>query len=149
MKYEIRYNTTKLNNCIREVFMELENHQIQKDLEFIVDKQLEQTKQNLMDSMKEYLEKGQIKIQDCISIDRIEGEIAVSELSNGEMLNIPLDKFKDTIESGDVVNVQLIYQEGSIQKVVIQDKNEEEKARRLEIIRQKTEKIKQKHQNES
>lgn len=149
MKYEIRYNTTKLNNCIREVFMELENHQIQKDLEFIVDKQLEQTKQNLMDSMKEYLEKGQIKIQDCISIDRIEGEIAVSELSNGEMLNIPLDKFKDTIESGDVVNVQLIYQEGSIQKVVIQDKNEEEKARRLEIIKQKMKKIKQNHQNES
>lgn len=149
MKYEIRYNTTKLNNCIREVFMELENHQIQKDLEFIVDKQLEQTKQNLMDSMKEYLEKGQIKIQDCISIDRIEGEIAVSELSNGEMLNIPLDKFKDTIESGDVVNVQLIYQEGSIQKVVIQEKNEEEKARRLEIIKQKMEKIKQNHQNES
>lgn len=149
MKYEIRYNTTKLNNCIREVFMELENHQIQKDLKFIVDKQLEQTKQNLMDSMKEYLEKGQIKIQDCISIDRIEGEIAVSELSNGEMLNIPLDKFKDTIESGDVVNVQLIYQEGSIQKVVIQDKNEEEKARRLEIIKQKMEKIKQNHQNES
>lgn len=145
MKYEIRYNTTKLNNCIREVFMELENHQIQKDLKFIVDKQLEQTKQNLMDSMKEYLEKGQIKIQDCISIDRIEGEIAVSELSNGEMLNIPLDKFKDTIESGDVVNVQLIYQEGSIQKVVIQDKNEEEKARRLEIIKQKMEKIKQNH----
>ena len=75
--------------------MELDNNQIKKDLEFIVDKNMDEAKENLMQSMQEYLENGKIKIQDCVSIDRIEGEIAVSELSNGQMLDIPINKFKE------------------------------------------------------
>lgn len=78
------------------------------------------------------------------SIDRFEGDIAVCELENGEMIDILKDKFQYEVEAGDVINVEVFYEEGKILDVIVHEKNEEEKQRRLQIIKEKLERLKRK-----
>ena len=76
-----------------------------------------------------------------LSIDRFEGNIAVCELENGEMINISKEKFPYSIIEGDVINVEVIYNGTQISDVKIYEKNEQEKQRRQQIIREKMSKI--------
>lgn len=79
-----------------------------------------------------------------MSIDRFEGEYAVCELENGRMINIEKSKFTYPITEGDIINIELEYANGDISNIKIYEKNEEEKQRRLEIIRKRLKRIKKK-----
>lgn len=79
-----------------------------------------------------------------ISIDRFEGEYAVCELENGRMINIEKNKFLYPVEEGDIINIELEYVNGDISNIRIYGKNEEEKQRRLQIIRNRLKRIKRK-----
>ena len=66
----------------------------------------------LTNSLQKFLEKGEIRMQDLASIDRIEGEYAVCELSDGNMVDIPLKDFKEIVSEGDIFDLEIIYKEG-------------------------------------
>ena len=76
-----------------------------------------------------------------LSIDRFEDNIAVCELESGEMVNIARDRFPYSVTTGDIINVEVIYNGTQISDVKIFDKNEQEKQRRQQIIREKMSKI--------
>ncbi len=76
-----------------------------------------------------------------LSIDRFEGNLAVCELDNGEMVNVSRDKFPYSVSEGDIINVEVSYSGTQISDVKIYDKNEQEKQRRQQIIREKMSKI--------
>ncbi len=61
----------------------------------------------------------EIEIGDIGAIDSIEDEIVRCEILNGEMLDIPIERFKEEIEEGDIVNLKLTYQKGSLIKTEI------------------------------
>ena len=79
-----------------------------------------------------------------ISIDRFEGEYVVCELDDGKIINIEKSKFIYPIEEGDIINIELEYVNGEISNVKIYGKNEQEKQRRLQIIRNRLKRIKRK-----
>lgn len=66
----------------------------------------------LTKSLQKFLEKGEVRMQDLVSIDRIEGNYAVCELSDGNMIDIPLKDFKEIVSEGDIFDLEVIYKEG-------------------------------------
>lgn len=78
------------------------------------------------------------------SIDRFEGDYVVCELENGDMIDIPKNKFQYEVEEGEIINVEVICKEGKIADVIVYEKNEEEKQRRLQIIKEKLNRLKRK-----
>lgn len=78
------------------------------------------------------------------SIDRFEGDYAVCELENGQMIDILKSKFNYDINEGDIINIEIIYELGEISDIIVHDKNEEEKQRRLKAIKEKLKKINRK-----
>lgn len=76
-----------------------------------------------------------------IVIDRFEEEYAVCELEDGNMINIEKNKFQFPISAGDVINVEIVYDENGKKDVIIYEKNEEEKQRRQQIIQEKMRRI--------
>ncbi len=95
----------------------------------------------LTNSLKEFLEKGEIKMQDLASIDRIEGDYAVCELSDGNIVDIPLKDFKEKVSEGDIFDLEVIYKEGC--KIYnVKEKNVNEMNLRRKKILEKLNKIK-------
>lgn len=79
-----------------------------------------------------------------VSIDRFEGNYAVCELENGQMIDILKSKFNYDVNEGDIINIEIVYELGKISDIIVHDKNEEEKQRRLKAIKEKLKKIKRK-----
>ena len=97
----------------------------------------------LTNSLQKFLEKGEIRMQDLASIDRIEGEYAVCELSDGNMVDIPLKDFKEIVSEGDIFDLEIIYKEGC--KIYnVKGKNVNEMNLRREKILDKLNKIQNK-----
>lgn len=97
----------------------------------------------LTNSLKEFLEKGEIRMQDLASIDRIEGDYAVCELLDGNMVDIPLKNFKEKVSEGDIFDLEVIYKDGC--KIYnVKEKNVNEMNLRREKILEKLNKIKNK-----
>lgn len=98
---------------------------------------------SLTNSLQKFLEKGEIRMQDLASIDRIEGEYAVCELSDGNMVDIPLKDFKEIVSEGDIFDLEIIYKEGC--KIYnVKGKNVNEMNLRREKILEKLNKIQNK-----
>lgn len=97
----------------------------------------------LINSLQKFFEKGEIRMQDLASIDRIEGEYAVCELSDGNMVDIPLKDFKEIVSEGDIFDLEIIYKEGC--KIYnVKGKNVNEMNLRREKILEKLNKIQNK-----
>lgn len=97
----------------------------------------------LTNSLQKFLEKGEIRMKDLASIDRIEGEYAVCELSDGNMVDIPLKDFKEIVSEGDIFDLEIIYKEGC--KIYnVKEKNVNEMNLRREKILEKLNKIQNK-----
>ena len=97
----------------------------------------------LTNSLQKFLEKGEIRMKDLSSIDRIEGEYAVCELSDGNMVDIPLKDFKEIVSEGDIFDLEIIYKEGC--KIYnVKGKNVNEMNLRREKILEKLNKIQNK-----
>lgn len=97
----------------------------------------------LTNSLQKFLEKGEIRMQDLASIDRIEEEYAVCELSDGNMVDIPLKDFKEIVSEGDIFDLEIIYKEGC--KIYnVKGKNVNEMNLRREKILEKLNKIQNK-----
>mgnify|MGYP004628593963 FL=1 len=97
----------------------------------------------LTNSLQKFLERGEIRMQDLASIDRIEGEYAVCELSDGNMVDIPLKDFKEIVSEGDIFDLEIIYKEGC--KIYnVKGKNVNEMNLRREKILEKLNKIQNK-----
>ncbi len=97
----------------------------------------------LTNSLQKFLEKGEIRMKDLASIDRIEGEYAVCELSDGNMVDIPLKDFKEIVSEGDIFDLEIIYKEGC--KIYnVKGKNVNEMNLRREKILEKLNKIQNK-----
>lgn len=80
-------------------------------------------------------------MKDTIAIDRIENGYAVCELSNGEMVDIPIEKFKENPLEGDIFNVEVELLNG-ITNYNILEKNILEMENRRKIILEKLRRIK-------
>ena len=85
--------------------------------------------------------KEEIKMKDLATVDRIEGEYAVCELLNGDMVDIPLKQFKEIPLEGDIFNLEIISRDGVI-NYSIQDKNIEEMENRRRKILEKINRLK-------
>lgn len=97
----------------------------------------------LTKSLQKFLEKGEVRMQDLVSIDRIEGNYAVCELSDGNMVDIPLKDFKEIVSEGDIFDLEIIYKEGC--KIYnVKGKNVNEMNLRREKILEKLNKIQNK-----
>lgn len=82
-------------------------------------------------------------MKDIATVDRIEGEYAVCELLDGNMVDIPLKQFKEIPSEGDIFNIEIIA--NNEKKIyIIYDKNTEEMERRRKIILEKINRIKNK-----
>lgn len=135
--------------------MDLEE-KLQQDIENIVSATedisrhiQEKIKENFVESMEQYMKTNEVTIKDIASIDRIEeNEFAVCELLDGKMVDIPLKQFQYTVKTGDVINIEITYKDGEINKIEVKDKNEEERQRRIQLIQEKIQKLKEKNNME-
>ena len=121
----------------------LENNQ---QLDNYIENKVKETLIEALENHVENLKKGEVQkeitIKDYMSIDRIEGDIAVCELSDGTILDINKNEFKFNIAEGDIIKVELKYKEGKQTEYKILEKDEEEKLRRIQAVKQKMDKIK-------
>lgn len=104
----------------------------------------EKIMRNFLESARRCLEmdlKEEIKMNDLATVDRIEGEYAVCELLSGEMVDIPLEKFKEIPQEGDIFNLEIISTEGII-NYNVQNKNIEEMENRRRMILEKINRLK-------
>lgn len=108
------------------------------------DKTEEKMRENFLESARKYLEsdlKEEIRMKDFATVDRIEGEYAVCEILNGEMVDIPLKQFKQKPNEGDIFNIEVISANGAM-NYIIQDKNIEEMEKRRKAILEKINRVK-------
>ena len=97
---------------------------------------------NFLNATKRYLNiREEIKMEDMATIDRIEGEYAVCELLNGDMVDIPLKQFKQRPSEGDIFNLEIISNNDRIHYDV-KEKNIEEMEKRRRIILEKINRLK-------
>ena len=118
------------------------NEQLDNYIENKVKETLIESLENYVENLKNNDKQKEITIKDYMSIDRIEGDIAVCELSDGTMLNINKNEFKFNIAEGDIIKVELKYEEGKQKEYKILEKDEEEKLRRMQAVKEKMDKIK-------
>lgn len=102
---------------------------------------LEELKNNLMKSIKNYLLKEEIEMRDIATIDRIEGEYAVCELLDGNMIDIPIQKFNEKISEGDVFDLEINVRNGR-KDIIVGKKNLQEMELRRKAILEKLNRIK-------
>ena len=98
--------------------------------------------QEYVDQIKERVNEQEIKLKEHIAIDRIEENIAVCELADGGMIEIPKEKFPYQIKQGDIVKVEFCYKDGSQTSINILEKDDEEKQRRIQVVKEKMNKMK-------
>lgn len=98
--------------------------------------------QEYVDQIKEKVNGQEIKLKEHIAIDRIEENIAVCELADGGMIEIPKENFPYQIKQGDIVKVEFHYKDGSQTSMNILEKDDEEKQRRIQLVREKMNKMK-------
>ena len=126
------------------------DEKLQQDIENIVNATedmsrhiQEKIKENFVEAMEQYVQTNEVTIKDIAAIDRIEeNKFAVCELLDGKMVDIPLEKFKYDVTSGDVINIEVTYKNGEINKIEVKEKNEEERQRRIKILQEKLDKLK-------
>ena len=80
-------------------------------------------------------------MKEIATIDRIEGEYAVCELLDGNMVDIPLKQFKERPSEGDIFNIETILDNGNV-IYNIYEKNLIEMETRRRIILEKINRIK-------
>lgn len=98
---------------------------------------------NFLDAIKTYRMGDEILMKDLATIDRIEGEYAVCELLDGNMVDIPIKDFKEKVVEGDIFDVELKSEEGKV-NYIIRGKNIEQMEIRRKKILEKLNKIKNK-----
>lgn len=98
--------------------------------------------QNYVESLKENINQQEIKLVEHMAIDRITEKIAVCELADGSMIEIPKKEFPYEITSGDIVKVEFSYKQGRQSAMKILEKDEEEKLKRIQAVKEKMNQIK-------
>lgn len=127
--------------------MELENNvnenkrNLQEYIEKRAKENLIESLQNYVDQVKKNINETQIKLQEDITIDRIEDNIVICELSDGTMLDIPKERFPYEVKEQDVIKVEFIYDQGRQVNLQILEKDEEERLRRIQIMQEKMRQI--------
>lgn len=106
-------------------------------------------KENFIESLQEYVEQikekvnqPEIKLKEYIAIDRMEENVAICELSDGSMIDILKERFPYEIKQGDIIKVEFCYEEGKQISMNILEKDDEEKLRRIQLVKEKMNKIK-------
>lgn len=79
----------------------------------------------------------EINMLETAIVDRIENNIAICELSDKTMLNIPLNKFNFEVSETDIVKLNLEYKNGKISNISVISKDDIEKETRQKIINDK------------
>lgn len=122
--------------------MNLKNNNILNNNKSISDNE----KNNFIESLKKFLDsdKNKIEILETGTIDRIEEDIAICEISDKQFIDIPLNKFNYSIQEKDVINLNLTYENGKVINIEVLDKNGSEKESREEIISEKFNKLRKK-----
>ena len=106
-------------------------------------------KENFIESLQEYVDQikdkvnqPEIKLKEHIAIDRIEENIAVCELSDGSMIEISKQKFPYEVKQGDIIKIEFFYSDGKQTSINILGKDEAEKLRRIQLVKEKMNNIK-------
>lgn len=102
------------------------------------------TKNDFLQSLENFLSKDgkEIEMIETATIDRIESDFAVCELSDKSFVNVPLDKFDFEINASDIVKLNLQYENGKISDISVISKDDDEKQVRQNIINEKFNKLK-------
>ena len=127
--------------------MELENNLEKKEelhqyLEKRVKENFIESLQNYVDQLKKTVNCQDIILQEHITIDRIEENIAICELADGSMIEIAKKDFPYEIKQGDVIKIEFCYQQGKQTEMKLLEKDEQEKLRRIELVKEKMNQIK-------
>lgn len=101
-------------------------------------------KNDFLKSLENFLSSNgkEINMIETATIDRIEDNFAVCELSDKSMINVPLDKFNFEICESDVVKLNLTYENGNVSNIDVISKDDNEKNLRQNIINEKFNKLK-------
>ena len=85
------------------------------------------TKNDFLQSLENFLSKDgkEIEMIKTATIDRIESDFAVCELSDKSFVNVPLDKFDFEINESDIVKLNLQYENGKISDISVISKDDE------------------------
>lgn len=79
----------------------------------------------------------EINMIETATIDRIENNIAICELSDKTMINVPMDKFNFKVSESDIIKLNLNYENGKISDISVISKDDDEKQIRQKIINDK------------
>ena len=96
-------------------------------------------KNNFLKSLENFLSNNgkEINMIETATIDRIENDIAICELSDKTMVNVPMDKFDFEVSESDIVKLNLKYENGKISDISVISKDDNEKQARQKIINDK------------
>ena len=103
----------------------------------------EKMSNNFLESIKRYEIREEILMKDLATVDRIEGDYAVCELLDGNMVNIPIKNFKEKVSEGDIFDLEVKSVNGQV-NYNVENKNLEEMEIRRKKILEKLNKIKNK-----
>ena len=101
---------------------------------------------DFLQSLENFLSNGgkDIKMIETATVDRIENDFAVCELSDKSFLNIPLSKFNFDISESDIVKLNLTYENGKISEVSVISKDDNEQQIRQKLIQDKFQSLRKK-----
>lgn len=123
---------------------ELKNDIIEKnELKTWEQRKFEKMNNNFLEAIKRREMREEILMKDLATVDRIEGDYAVCELLDGNMLDIPIKNFKEKVSEGDIFDLEVKSVEGK-PSYNIGKKNLEEMEIRRKRILEKLNKIKNK-----
>lgn len=85
-----------------------------------------------------------IKMIETATVDKIENNFAVCELSDKSFLNIPLSKFNFDVSESDIVKLNVTYENGKISNVAVISRDDNEKEIRQKLIQDKFQSLRKK-----
>ena len=103
-------------------------------------RKFEKLNSNFLEAIKRYEIKEEILMKDLATVDRIEGDYAVCELLDGNMVDIPIKNFKEKVSEGDIFDLEIKSVNGKV-SYNIEKKNLEEMEIRRKRILEKLNKI--------
>ncbi len=112
-------------------------------LELWEEQRIRKMNNNFSEAIKTYEVKGEILVKDLAVVDRIEGDYAVCELLDGNMVDIPIKNFKEKVSEGDIFDLEVKSNNGQLHYNVVKKNLQEMEIRRKKIL-EKLNKIKNK-----
>lgn len=114
---------------------------VEDDVSKVWERHIEEKLKERLKTAKSH-ENGDVEIGDLAAIDSIEDNVVRCELLDGNMVDIPREKFVYDVAEGDVINLRLTYREGILNKIHILEKDEAERELRVRMMQEKLRSIK-------